>query len=129
MHGRGVSYNVGILAFLAGVVLVLVPDPGHWRVARVVALVVAGVVLLLEVLLMAGHPRLVRSLLSPTIDDLEEGWLWSSPVQTPAFDPVLLRRLVLGEPVEADPAELHRVLAALHQRPAKDGGQPAEFNP
>jgi hypothetical protein len=124
-----VSYNGGILAFLAGLVLVLVPGPGDWRLARVLALAAAGTVLLAELVLLAEHPRLVRSALSPTIDDLEEGWLWSSPVTTPPVDAVLLRRLVVGEAAQPDPAELDRVLAALRQRQGADGAHPVEMNP
>ena len=88
------SYNAGIVAFLAGLVAVLVPDPGDWRPGRTVALAAGVLALLVEVLLVTGRPRFVRRVLMPTITDYQANGRrpWHSEV--PAMDPDDLRGMV-----------------------------------
>jgi hypothetical protein len=77
------SYNLGIVAFLAGLVSVLVPDPGDWQPGRIVAVAAAGLALLIELVLIAGRPRRVRAALMPTIDDYEAERTRSARTQVP----------------------------------------------
>jgi hypothetical protein len=65
------TYNLGILAFLLGVVAVLIPEPGGWTWPRVLALVIGGLAVASEVVLVTGWPNPLRRLMSPSSGDLE----------------------------------------------------------
>jgi len=106
------SYNAGIVAFLAGLVAVLLPDPGDWRPGRTVAVAVAGLALLVELLLIAGRPRTVRRLLVPTIADYEAE---RARIAVPP-PPQGFRQMVGGEDLGPVLASVTEQLAGLNAR-------------
>ena len=65
------TYNLGIIAFLGGLIAVLIPSPGKWddlhtaRVFPIVALVVAAIAILIEIVLTFRKPGFVSSWLVP----------------------------------------------------------------
>jgi hypothetical protein len=65
------TYNLGILAFLLGLVAVLIPEPGKWTWPRALALAIGGLAVTIEVVLVTGWPNFLRRLLSPSSTDLE----------------------------------------------------------
>lgn len=65
------TYNLGIIAFLGGLIAVLIPSSGKWdnfhtaRVFPIVALVAAVIAILIEIVLTFRWPGFVSSLLIP----------------------------------------------------------------
>jgi hypothetical protein len=88
------AYNAGILAFLTGLVAVLVPDPGEWRPGRIVAVVAAGFVLAIELLLVTGRPRTLSSALLPNADDYAADQARSARTTVPPIDLEALHALL-----------------------------------
>ncbi|MHC1557760.1 hypothetical protein ACR9E3_02330 [Actinomycetospora sp. C-140] len=69
------TYNTGILAFLAGLLCVAVPGPGDWNAPRVVALVIVGSAIAVELVQQIHRPRLLAAFLAPSDEDLRRGYV------------------------------------------------------
>lgn len=59
------QYNLGIVAFLVGLVVVLVPHPWSWSVPRLVGIGASGIVVVLEVIGLIGWPVTFHNRIAP----------------------------------------------------------------
>src|SRR3712207_6838689 len=65
------TYNLGIIAFLAGLLAALVPGPGTWNAVRIATLSVIGLAIFVELIGTVERPVFLLRLLSPARSDLE----------------------------------------------------------
>jgi len=96
------TYNVGIIAFISGLISLLIPAPGQWddlytgRAFRILALVAAVVALLIEIVLTFNKPACVADWLVPGIANIKP----AKPEEVEGLDPIeleLAQRLVFGD--------------------------------
>jgi hypothetical protein len=90
-HRLRIAYNLGILAFLGGLVAALTPGPGDWTAPRYVGLAVVVSAVALEISWWSRRPRAFARWLAPD---------WQDAVGAPPPRDPLRRRT--PDPVDAD---------------------------
>jgi len=91
-----IAYNLGLLAFLAGLTATLIPGPGDWTPIRIAAVAAAGTAGGIEIVLVSGHLRPVSHWLLPTLDSTPESRAEASNDQPVEMDDASVQRLVYG---------------------------------
>ena len=87
------TYNLGIIAFMGGLIALLIPAPGKWDDAntgplfRVVAIVVAIGALLVEIVLTFGVPKRLTQWLVPGLENTKS----ATSEDVPEMDPMDLK--------------------------------------
>lgn len=96
------TYNLGIIAFIGGLIALQIPSPGQWddphtgSLFRVVALIVVVGAILIEIALTFHMPPFVSSWLVPGLADTQR----ATPEDVPEMDPIELedaQRLAFGD--------------------------------
>jgi hypothetical protein len=119
-----IAYNLGIVAFLGGLVAVLVPDPKEWNLIRIIAIIAASTAGIIELVLASGELRPIRRWLFPTLGTIPDTDTGASNAKPKKVDYELARRLIYGE--SATPQD--QVLAADGQAlPTELAGLRAQF--
>jgi hypothetical protein len=92
------TYNLGILAFLVGLLCTLLPGSGAWSPARIVAVAAVGLATAVELVIITGSPRRLSHLLIPTLDTLPSDGQASAPKnrEPEPIDLATVQRMVYG---------------------------------
>jgi hypothetical protein len=88
------EYNLGIIAFLIGLVIVLIPHPWSWSVPRLVGIGAAVIVVVLEIIGLLGKPVAIHRRIAPDRDVVAAGHAKREAAQPSPIDGDDLRQLI-----------------------------------
>ena len=114
------TYNLGIIAFLSGLIALQIPSPGKWddlytgSVFRIVALVAAAVAILIEIVLTFHIPAAASNWLAPGLANPQPAKPEDVPDMEP-IEPAVAQHLAFGDygPFSDDGTNARRATSAM----------------